>query len=386
MRPGAPRMDVPLLLARLGGELRAHGVGTSLRDEIDAAAALPLVDLGDREEVRLALRIALKVPRPAWDTFDRLLGVVFYGAGSERAPRHAAVPPALREGRLLAWDPEARRMKTARDDAAPAGAAEDGEPAFSPVAMLRRRSFDGAWAGQDVAEMERLLARLARRLAAHRGRRLTPASTLARGRVDLRRSYRRALRTSGELLGFARQQRAADQPRLVFLCDTSGSMDAHTRFMLTFVLCLRRAVPRAELFAFNTELVRLTPHLARAPGRTDVVLEHLGTLVPDWSGGTRIGACLEAFVSLHMPRVVDPATVVIILSDGLDRGDPDVLAGAVRSIQARARRLVWLNPLAGDARYEPAARGMRAALPFVDHFASAHNLESLERLLPHLWG
>ena len=148
------------------------------------------------------------------------------------------------------------------------------------------------------------------------------------------------------------------------------------------MLALKRAVPRAEAYAFNTELVRLTPALSR--GKSALTLERLATAVPDWSGGTRIGECLAAFLRDDFARDPQGRTTVVIVSDGLDRGDPARLVQAVRGIQRHARRLIWLNPLAGDPRYEPSAAGMRAALPFVDHFASAHDLASLERLLPQL--
>jgi uncharacterized protein with von Willebrand factor type A (vWA) domain len=159
-------------------------------------------------------------------------------------------------------------------------------------------------------------------------------------------------------------------------------MDAHARFLLAFVLGLRRAVRRAEVYAFNTGLVRLTPALA--PGKVRLSLARITDAVPDWSGGTRLGDCLAAFAAGDLARVVDARTTVVILSDGLDRGEPAVLAEALRRISARARRIIWLNPLLGDARYEPTARGMAAALPFVDELCPAHNLESLERLLPRL--
>ena len=106
--------------------------------------------------------------------------------------------------------------------------------------------------------------------------------------------------------------------------------------------------------------------------------------MPDWSGGTRIGESLETFVRNHLIRTVDAKTVVVVLSDGLERGDPALLADALRVIRRRARKVIWLNPLMGDARYQPLARGMRAALPFIDHFASVHDVPSLERLIPHL--
>ena len=371
--------DLPLRLVRFGRALRAHGVGTSLRDELDAAEALALVDREDREEVRTVLRIALKVPRPDFQTFDRLFAGFWDGEREVApvAPRRRIEPPAVPRGRVLRWDPDARRMTEA-----PGTSAQGERPGYSPEALLRRKPFDPEWSGSDLATMERLLTRLARRLATRRSRRLIP--TRGRGRPDVRASYRRALRTSGELVSLARRTRAIEEPRLAFLLDTSGSMDAHSRFLLTFALALRRAAPRAEVFAFNTELVHLTSSLA--PGKVRLTLDRLAAAVPDWSGGTRIGQCLATFYADHLQRRPDRKTVVVVLSDGLDRGEPALLAEAVRRIQLRARRLIWLNPLLGDPRYEPATGGMRAALPFVDHFASAHDLESLERVLPHLAG
>lgn len=373
--------DDALALARIGRALRAHGVATTLRDELDAAEALPHVDRDDRDEVRAALRIALKIPRSAYETFDRLFGVFWNGEPAE-PPRPPSRPPlearAQRRGRPLSWDPDTRRIGEA-----PGAAPEGEQPGASREPLLRRRRFDGSdWTAQDLVTMERLLARLARRLATRPSRRLVP--TRGRGRPDVRSSYRRALRTSGELLTLARRARAVDEPRLVFLLDTSGSMDAHSRFLLAFVLALRRALPRAEAFAFNTELVHLTRALT--PGKARLSLDRLAEAVPDWSGGTRIGESLAAFVDSHLERLVDHKTVVVVLSDGLERGDPLRLTEALGRIRLRARKLIWLNPLLADPRYRPAARGMQAALPFVDHFAPAHDLASLERLIPHLAG
>jgi hypothetical protein len=158
-------------------------------------------------------------------------------------------------------------------------------------------------------------------------------------------------------------------------------MEPHGRFLLTFLLALRRAVPQVEVFAFNTELVHLTRTLAPAGARR--VLRRLARAVPDWSGGTRIGASLAEFVERH-GGAVDGRTVAVILSDGLDGGEPELLARAARDLRRRARKVIWLNPLLADTRYRPEARGMRAALPYVDVFASAHDLESLERLIPEL--
>ena len=250
---------------------------------------------------------------------------------------------------------------------------------YSPEAMLRKKPFDEC-SERDLAEMERLLARMALALATRKSRRLVP--TRGRGRVDARRSLRRAIATDGEILRLARRTRAVEEPRLVVLCDTSGSMDRHVRFLLAFLLSLKKAARRTELFAFNTSLVRLTPWIT--PTKIAATLDRVAAGVPGWSGGTQIGRSLEAFVERYLDEMVGPGTVVVIVSDGLDRGDTGPLAAAMRAISARARRVVWLNPLLGDSRYEPTARGMAAALPFIDVFAPAHNLESLEKLLPRL--
>jgi uncharacterized protein with von Willebrand factor type A (vWA) domain len=370
--------DLALDVARLGRTLRGAGLGVSLTDEIDAAAALHALPRADRAEVRCALRIALKIRRRDWERFDALLEAALRGAepvpsgALERSPRAPATP--------------ARRPITLREPE-PGGAAEGegaGEgggalPGYSPEALLRHKPFE-ACTPDDLAAMERLLARLAARLATRRSRRLVP--TRGGGVPDLRRSLRRAVSTGGELLALARRARPVERPRLVVLCDTSGSMDPHARFLLAFVLSLRRAARATEVFAFNTSLVRLTPWLAR--GAAAATLDRLAASVPDWAGGTRIGESLDRFVADHLHERVDARTVVLILSDGLDRGDVALLARAMRAIRSRARKVIWLNPLLGDPRYEPTARGMEAALPFVDQFLPAHDLASLERLLPHL--
>jgi uncharacterized protein len=157
-------------------------------------------------------------------------------------------------------------------------------------------------------------------------------------------------------------------------------MSPHARFLLAFALALKRVAPRTEVFAFNTSLTRLTPWLT--PAKIASTLERLAAGVPDWGGGTRIGECLADFAERR--GAVDGRTVVVILSDGLDRGDTERLRAAMRRIKARARKVVWLNPLLRDPRYRPEAEGMEAALPYLDHFAAAHDSASLERLLPLL--
>jgi uncharacterized protein len=359
-------------LARFAGALRARGFRVGLAEEIDAAAALALVDLLDRSEVHRTLRIALRMPRDAWEVFDRLFEEYWDG---RRVPRHPALDQAmLRDRRGSAawrWDGQRVRLEMPGDEPP-----EGDTPGYSPEAALRRKPFE-EFTGSDLAAMEKLVAQLALRLATRRSRRLVPA--VARGGVDLRRSFRRALASDGDFLKLARRARPLDEPSLVILFDTSGSMDAYTRVLLAFAFALRRVVRRVEIFAFNTTLVRVTRMIA--PGKVPQSLASLSAGVPDWSGGTRIGACLAEFLAVHKRALIDRNTAVICVSDGLDQGDTELLERSMRELRGRAGKIIWLNPLLGDARYRPECAGMKAALPYVDHFGPAHDLASLQGLL-----
>lgn len=363
-------------VAVFAAALRARGAGIGLADEADALEALTAVDVADRAEVRRTLRIALRIrPRDA-AAFDELFDALW-----SADPGAAAIAVAARDRRVE--HPGGRKPgavgRCAEGEAIERDVPSGDTPSWSPEALLRRKSFAECTAA-DLGAMERLLDRLAERLATRRSRRLV--ATRRRGGMDARRSFRRALATQGELVDLARRARAVEEPRLVALVDTSGSMDAHARFVLPFLLSLRRVARRTEIFAFNTALTRLTARLR--PGRVAATLERLASEVPDWSGGTRIGACLDDFARNWLDAAVDGRTVVLIVSDGLDRGDTETLTNAMRAIRSRARRVLWLNPLMSDARYEPTARGMAAALPYVDRLLPAHDLASLERLLPML--
>jgi uncharacterized protein with von Willebrand factor type A (vWA) domain len=358
-------------LARFAGALRSHGLRVGLSEEVDAAAALALIDLLDRAEVHRALRIAFRLQREARDIFDRLFEEYWDG---RRAPHHPALDQATKRDRGPAqwrWDGQRVRLEMPDERERPEG----DTPGYSPEAALRRKPFE-EFSEHDLAAMERLVAQLAQKLATRRSRRRVPAP---RGIVDLRRSFRRALASDGDFLKLARRGRPLDEPSLVILYDTSGSMDVYTRVLLAFAFALRRVVKKVEIFAFNTTLVRVTRMIA--PGKVFESLASLSAGVPDWSGGTRIGACLAEFLANHKDVRVDGNTVVVCVSDGLDQGDTELLERSMRELRARAGKIIWLNPLLGDARYRPECAGMRAALPYVDHFAPAHNLESLQGLL-----
>ena len=364
-------------LARFAAALRAGGVRAGLGDEVDAATTLTLIDLLDRAEVHRALRIAFKIPREAWELYDRLFEEYWDGTPAARREVPMRIPPRDHRGPMQwQWDGNRVLLVAPEDDEEEP---EGDTPGYSPEPMLRRKPFERCSAAE-IAALERSLAQLAPRLAARRTRRLVPVR--GRGHVDLRRSFRDALKSEGDLVRLARRARAIEEPGLVVLYDTSGSMDSYTRMLLAFAFALRRSIKKVEIFAFNTSLVRVTRMVSPA----DVLrtLERLAAEVPDWSGGTRIGGCLEEFNARYRKAVVNRHTTVMIVSDGLDHGEGAMLGGAMRELRERAGRVIWLNPLLGDSRYRPEAEGMRAALPYVDHFGAAHNFESLAGLLRHL--
>jgi uncharacterized protein with von Willebrand factor type A (vWA) domain len=258
------------------------------------------------------------------------------------------------------------------DEAEDTGSEPLGVPSVSDREALMSQDFS-TFTAEQLDEIARLTVQIARRLARRVSRRRRP--TRRRGAIDLRRTLRANL-TRGEIIELRRRRRKQKKVRLVLLCDVSGSMDLYSRFLLQFLYALQNVFGRVETFTFATRLTRVTEHLRGGPYRS--VLRRL-TAVQDWSGGTRIGASLADF-NRHWGHLVDRRTIVIVLSDGWDTGDVDELAQELLRIKRRAARLIWLNPLLGNPSYEPLTRGMATALPFLDHFAAAHNLESLRAL------
>jgi uncharacterized protein with von Willebrand factor type A (vWA) domain len=187
---------------------------------------------------------------------------------------------------------------------------------------------------------------------------------------------------AGDPLDLPRRERRAAARPIVLLGDVSGSMERYSRVLLHFVYGLSRSAARVETFLFATRLTRVTRRLTARRGTR--ALTHLARDVQDWGGGTRIGEALHAFNTCWARRVMRNGPVVLIVSDGWDRGDPTLLGQELARVRRSCRRLIWLNPLLGSARYEPLTRGMQTALRYVDDFLPTHNLASLEQLADHL--
>jgi uncharacterized protein len=364
-------------------ELRQRGVLATPAEAVDAARALDAIDVGDEREVYLALRAVLVGRVEDYPHFDEVFHAVW--AADE------ADAPQRRERRDDDQEPNLPEVEKLTPRPAPAvsldrwiqpGQEDDEEPVGMPTVgdteALGTKDF-GTFGSAELDEIHRVAARLARRLVARPSRRWR---TVRRGpRVHPRRTLRQGLRTGGEVVQLAFRRRRLKRTKLVLLCDVSGSMDLYSRFLLQFLYAMQNAFSRVETFVFSTRLRRVTMQLRGDSYRG--ALRQLAAEVREWSGGTRIGESLAQF-NEGWPRLVDRRTVVVVLSDGWETGDPETLGEAMRAIRRRAGKTIWLNPLAGSPDYQPLTRGMQAALPHVDHFASAHNLASLQALVRHL--
>ncbi|MGD8398075.1 MAG: VWA domain-containing protein, partial [Anaerolineae bacterium] len=247
---------------------------------------------------------------------------------------------------------------------------------YSPDEVLRHKDF-GEMTWEEIQEAKRAIAKLEWKLGERRTRRLRPH---AKGRLNLRRVVRDNLLHGGEPIRLAFRQRVYRPRSLVVLCDVSGSMERYSRMLLHFVHALTHGLKdtTAEVFVFGTRLTRITRHLRYKD--VDESLDGVGATVRDWSGGTRIGEALKTFNFRWARRVLGRGAVVLVISDGWDRGDLHLLAREIHRLQRSSYRLIWLNPLLGSDEYQPVQRGIATVMPCVDDFLPIHNLVSLEQL------
>lgn len=247
--------------------------------------------------------------------------------------------------------------------------------AYSPDEVLTETDFSQLSADME-GEMRELLRKIARQLARQYSRRRE--KNRRKGELDLLRSMRRNLRRGGEMIELERLKPRTDKHQLILLCDVSRSMELYSSFLIQFIYGMQQGSRRIETFVFATRLHRISEQL-REPN-FELALQKLSERIPDWSGGTRIGPCLQQFVEQYGQRLLLRRSTVIVLSDGWDTGSTEVLEAAMHRIHRKAGRVIWLNPLAGNPNFEPSAGGMQVALPYIDHFAAVHNLESLRKL------
>ena len=377
-------------LVRFGRLLRSVGLDAGPAQVIDLAAALEHIDVGKRNDFYFAARALFAHRHADLAQFD-LAFRLFWQARTAKpieapsTPNPALQPKSLRTPNIsyreIPFDEEAEEIKHARQSER---VMVEVQQTFSPVEVLRKKNFD-VFTWEEVQQAKQLMAGMKWRIGERATRR---KERVWRGEhLDMRRIVRRNMKYGGEFLDLAYKRTKLKPRPLVVLCDISGSMERYSRMLLHFIHALSNealasdtytGLEHVEAFLFGTRLTRVTRQIERKD--IDDAVGEVVKVVEDWGGGTRIGETLKTFNYLWARRVAARGAVVLIISDGWDRGDPKLLHREIERLQRSCFRLIWLNPLLASPDYQPLTQGLRAALPYVDDFLPVHNLESLESL------
>lgn len=357
--------------------LRGHGLEITAGRVIDTCRTIEVIDIFRSGDFYTALEANL-VSNPQDRELFHQLFLAFW-----RGPSWAAIPDPC----LPAWNDDCAASPppvlqehtpfTPRQEQVEARSDEDTATSvalYSPQEVLTHKDF-GKMSPQELLRVQRLLSTMARQMATALSRR---KKTTGHGPlIDAGRTMRRSMRYGGEVVDLVHRDRKVGKTKMVVLCDVSGSMDVYTSFLLQFLYGLQNGLKGVETIVFSTRLTRITALLRRR--NINAALELISETVRDWSGGTKIGTCLQAFNDTMAANMVTSKTLVIIISDGWDTGDSDVLEKAMAFLKARALRIIWLNPLLGTSNYRPVCKGMSTALPYVHDFLPVHNLVSLRQ-------
>lgn len=356
--------------------VQASGLNAGVKESLAALEVVRTVGVADRQTFKSALRAVMCSSKTDWELFEDLFEAFWSGDDSRRRVqlRIRAVsdkPLESQQEKALAV-PIPGKIETAEGQA--------GKSVLGATVQerLRQADFSGITA-RDLADLEQIALRLLRQMSLRLSRRLKSAKL--RGKVDLRRTIRLSISRGGDLIYLSFRNKRLQPLRLVILLDVSGSMNPYSLFLVRFAYALQKYFKRVDTFLFSTRLTDITAAL-----RTRHLQDALVAVAKEagnWSGGTKIGESLREFTMAHS-RLLTRNTLFMVLSDGWDTGEPQTLASELNEIKRRVRKVIWLNPLLGMEGYEPITRGMSAALPHIDVFAPAHNLQSLLELEWHL--
>jgi uncharacterized protein with von Willebrand factor type A (vWA) domain len=370
-------------LTLFGEMLRRVGLEVGSGNMLDLVRATDYVSIGRRGEFFQAARSILVHRKQDLPIFDEAFQVFW------RKPTDRSTTMDLRS---LGEQRRFRKpqVSTGRGDEPEGDQTIAGDPdddsvqnvdlsrTYSAVEVFRQKDFS-EFTSSEMAEARQMMANLTWDLGRRRTRRLAPGRS---GPLDLRRTMRQSLRYGGEFLDLAYRSPKEKSRSLVLICDVSGSMERYTRMLLQFIHTIAGGFDKLEAFLFATRLTRITRSLKYRS--IDQSIDEVSKAVPDWAGGTRIGDAVKTFNYDWMRRVLKGQAVVLIISDGWDRGDPELLAKETSRLQRSCHRLIWLNPLLGSPSYQPLTQGMKAALPYIDDFLPVNNLNNLESLARHL--
>jgi hypothetical protein len=357
---------------------RKNGLSNGVQQTLAALEAANAIGLADRQVLASALRAVLSSSKEEWDLFTRIFELFLSTSQSTSGPDSKEG----NERRFNAHRPRASSRALIGLSGSDASQTESGGKSVTGASTQQNlQKVDLADVpNDDLLALEQISMRLFRKMSLRLSRRCK-IKNLAE-RVDVRRTIRRSIPRGGDPIVLAFRGRKPRKHKLVIFLDVSGSMNSYSLFLVRFAFALQKYFKSVNTFLFSTNVVEITD-LLRTRDLLDA-LRGLSQRAAGWAGGTKIGESLRDFNRQHGRRLLSPSTVFIILSDGWDTGEPELLAAELRDTRRRVRELIWLNPLLGLEEYAPVTRGMSAALPHVDVFAPAHNLESLLALERYL--
>ena len=372
---------LPNLMA-FGRALKQLGVKVSLSQVIDSSKAIDLVDIAEKTDFRALLRANLISQKEDFPAFDMLFDCFWREQGYERMPMETMeIQGTPSDSQAQEGGDEEGGLEEAASESLPKenvpleNLDEFSVPTYSPQELMNRKDFS-EMSVEESRAIARAILLIATKIATQISRRKKVARKGAA--IDPRWTMRRSMKYGGEVIDLVRRKKRIKKTKVVLLCDVSGSMDCYSRFLIQFMYGLQNELWGVETFVFSTSLSRIT-HLIRTK---DIVnaLEKISGSILGWSGGTNIGRSLHTFNRSFAPSMLTHRTVVVIISDGWDRGDVSVLEREMQDLKRRAKKIIWLNPLLASENYEPLCKGMQAALPYLDMFLSVHNVNSLVSL------
>ena len=357
---------------------RDNGLSIGVQQTLDAVEVAKTIGAADREELALALRAALTSSKEEWDWFNELFEI--FWSASQRTQESTS--EESKEARFSTHRPQASSRATLAQSANEATSADrEGKDVSGASAQQRLQTVDlSDVPGDDLAALEQISARLFRKMSLRLSRRHRIQNVA--DHVDVRRTIRRSIPRGGDPIDLAFHGKKPRKQLLVIFLDVSGSMNSYSLFLVRFAYALQKYFRNVHTFLFSTNVVEISDLLRNRD--LSVALRGLSGRAAGWAGGTKIGESLKEFNLRLGGKLLSRNTVFIILSDGWDTGEPAALAAELRKIRRRVQKLIWLNPLLGLEEYAPVTRGMSAALPHVNVFAAAHNLQSLLALERYL--
>ncbi len=353
-------------LIRFSRRLREEGIPVGPVHASDLVNALQLVDAASAEDVYSGFRSVSITRRDQIAAFDRVFIEIF-------GPQDGRLPTMIVHALERTW---AISLPDGTEGEGDEGEDVDATAGASLVERLWTRDFSELTAGEE-AQVRALIAQMVWRPSRASSRRRVPART--GDRPDLRRTLRRNIGWEGDLMRIATTRKALRKRPLIFIADVSGSMERYSEMLLYFAHSAQDRLGRLEAFVFSTRLTRITRQLDRR--KPSEAIARVSAAVHDWSGGTKIGESLRTFNREWSRRVVRGGPIALVVSDGWDRGEPELLAAEMAHLHRTMHRVIWLNPLAGREGFAPETRGMQAALPHIDDFLAAGNLRDLETLV-----